>query len=278
MPTSKARFSIILIPNNGRLLINKGSMAQCMAQASEAPIPKASQLILIFTKGIKVSKKQHCCKIFENCTGCLPLPYKEEIMTKKGLFYIGFFAVLIIGFYFGVRGFLPKNKAIISSVKPFSFINQDGNRVTEKDMVGKVYVAAFFFTTCTSICPPMNNNLKKVYEKYKNEKDFFILSHTCMPEIDSAAVLKAFSDKMNVDTKKWIFLTGRKDSLYNMARTSYTIDDPQKVLTKIEDDFIHTQHWALVDKNGDVRKIYDGLKKAEVEQLIKDIPKYLNEK
>ncbi len=203
-------------------------------------------------------------------------------MSKKGLFYLFFFAVLITGFYFGLREFVPGFKerrfAPISYVRPFSFLNQDGQTVTEKDVAGKVYVASFFFTTCTSICPPMNNNLRKVYEKYKDEKDFLLLSHTCMPEIDSVAVMKTFSEKMNVDTKKWIFLTGRKDSLYNMARVSYTIDDPQKVMTKIEDDFIHTQHWALVDKNGDVRKIYDGLKNAEVEQLIKDIPEYLNEK
>ncbi|MBK6936269.1 MAG: SCO family protein [Chitinophagaceae bacterium] len=203
-------------------------------------------------------------------------------MSKKGIFYLAFFTVLIIGFYFGLREFIPgfnkKRFPPISYIRPFSFINQDGQAVTEKDVAGKVYVASFFFTTCTSICPPMNNNLKKVYEKYKDEKDFLLLSHTCMPEIDSAEILRKFADKMNVDTKKWIFLTGRKDSLYNMARVSYTIDDPQKVLTKIEDDFIHTQHWALVDRNGDVRKIYDGLKNAEVEQLIKDIPKYLEEK
>jgi protein SCO1/2 len=81
---------------------------------------------------------------------------------------------------------------------------------------------------------------------------------------------------MKVNTSRWIFLTGRKDSLYTTARISYTIDDPANNLNSIEDDFLHTQFWALVDKNGDVKKIYDGLKEAEVKQLIKDIKKLLN--
>lgn len=82
---------------------------------------------------------------------------------------------------------------------------------------------------------------------------------------------------MNVDTKRWIFLTGRKDSLYNTARVSYTIDDPANNLKNIDDQFIHSQFWALVDRNGDVRKIYDGLKKSEVKKLISDARKWLKE-
>ena len=82
---------------------------------------------------------------------------------------------------------------------------------------------------------------------------------------------------MGVNTSQWIFLTGRKDSLYNMARISYTIDDPANNLKNIEDDFLHTQFWALVDKNGDVKKIYDGLKESEVNELIKDANKLLKE-
>ena len=83
---------------------------------------------------------------------------------------------------------------------------------------------------------------------------------------------------MSVDTRKWIFLTGRKDSLYNMARVSYTIDDPANNLKSLEDDFLHTQFWALVDRNGDVRKIYDGLRESEVNMLIRDARKLLAEK
>jgi protein SCO1/2 len=197
-------------------------------------------------------------------------------MSKKNIFYTGFFVVLFFTFFFIVKKWLG-HKSIVSSVQPFSFINQDNKQVTEKDVLGKVYVAEYFFTTCKGICPKMNNNMRLVYDRFKNEKDFLILSHTCDPETDSAAQLKKYSDSLGVNTNQWMFLTGRKDSLYNMARISYTVDDPANNLKSIDDDFLHTQFWALVDREGDVKKIYDGLRQSEVQQLIKDAEKLLKE-
>ena len=119
--------------------------------------------------------------------------------------------------------------------------------------------------------------MRLVYDALKDEKDFLILSHTCDPENDTVPKIKWYADSMKVDTRKWIFLTGRKDSLYNMARGSYTIDDPANNMKNIDDDFLHTQFWALVDKAGDVRYVYDGLKESEVKQLIKKARKLLEE-
>jgi protein SCO1/2 len=121
----------------------------------------------------------------------------------------------------------------------------------------------------------MNYNLKSVYDQLKDEPDFLLLSHTCDPETDSVRQLKKYTDSLGIDTRKWIFLTGRKDSLYNMARLSYTIDDPANNVKSVEDDFLHTQFWALVDRNGDVIRIYDGLEDREVQGLVKDVRKLL---
>jgi protein SCO1/2 len=165
-----------------------------------------------------------------------------------------------------------------STVLPFQFTNQDGKPVTNKDVEGKVYVVNYFFTTCKGICPRMNNNLKEVYEQFKNRPDFMILSHTCDPDNDSVPKMKRYADSMQVNTQKWEFLTGRKDSLYKMARYSYGIDDPKNTVNDIKDDFIHTQFVALVDKNGIVRgQVYDTLKKDEIEKLKHDIEQLLNE-
>jgi protein SCO1/2 len=113
---------------------------------------------------------------------------------------------------------------------------------------------------------------------YQKEPDFQIISHTCNPETDSVPVLKRYADSLQVNTAKWIFLTGRKDSLYQMARGSYLLDDPKNNVEKIEDQFIHTQFFALVDRNGKIRgKIYDGLKPIEVEQLKVDIGRLIKE-
>ncbi|MEO7982532.1 MAG: SCO family protein [Bacteroidota bacterium] len=203
-------------------------------------------------------------------------------MSKKKLFYIGFFVVLALGFYgilsLVIPGFGKKTSPPISFVKPFSFTNQDGQAVTEKSVAGKVYVAEYFFTHCEGICPMMNNNMRLVYEELKNDSDFLILSHTSDPDRDSVGQMKHYADSMKVDTRHWLFLTGRKDSLYNAARVSYTIDDPANNLKSIDDQFIHSQFWALVDKNGDVKKVYDGLKESEVKKLIRDAKLLLKEK
>lgn len=197
-------------------------------------------------------------------------------MTKKGIFYTGFFVVLVAVFYVTIRKYIvPKNT--ISVVQSFTFTNQDGEKINNTNVKGKVYVADFFFTTCKGICPKMNTNMKGVYNHFKNEKDFLILSHTCDPETDSVQQLKKYSDSLEVNTKQWIFLTGRKDSLYTMARTSYMIDDPANNLKDINDDFLHTQFWALVNRKGEVKKIYDGLKESEVEELKRDAEKLLKE-
>jgi len=195
-------------------------------------------------------------------------------MSKKGIFYTLFFVVLVSVFYVIVRKWITRNDTI-SDVQPFAFVNQDGNIITNKEVEGKVYVAEYFFTTCPGICPKMNNNLRKVYDTFKDREDFRILSHTCQPEVDSVSLLKKYADSMGVNTSQWIFLTGRKDSLYNMARVSYTIDDPVNNLKSIDDDFLHTQFWALVNKEGKVKKVYDGLKQSEVNAMIKQIKRML---
>ena len=251
-----------------------------MAQATDAVIPRASQLIFpCITDGKYTDKSNNVAKFRPFVAKSLPcgnFAAQNRHMSKKGMIYTGFFVVLIAVFFLVVKKWLVKNDTI-SVVQPFSFINQDGQRVTDKDVDGKVYVAEYFFTTCPGICPTMNNNMRKVYEKFKGQKDFLILSHTCDPETDSARQLKHYADSMGVDTKQWIFLTGRKDSLYTAARISYTIDDPANNLRSIDEDFLHTQFWALVNRKGEVKKIYDGLKESEVLSLQKDIEQMLSQ-
>src|SRR5690349_8353054 len=191
-------------------------------------------------------------------------------MNKKAIFYSLFFVVLVGIFYLIVEKWITRNDTI-SVVQPFAFVNQDGKTFTNKDVEGKVYVAEYFYTTCPGICKTMNRNMKLVYDALKDEKNFLILSHTSMPEVDSAALLKKYADSMKVNTNVWIFLTGRKDSLYNAARVSYTIDDATNNLKNIDDDFLHTQFWALVDANGNVKHIYDGLKQSDAQKLIRRI-------
>lgn len=202
---------------------------------------------------------------------------------KKLYFYIIFFVTLVLVFWY----FIFKDQDIFNKstltvrgrVQPFMFTNQDSSSFTNLDMKGKVCVIEYFFTTCQGICPKMNVNMKNIYETFKTKDDFLIVSHTCQPEVDSIPLLKAYAQKMQANTNKWVFVTGSKDSLYRMARFSYGLDDPKNEVANIEDDFIHTQFFTLVDKNGNVRGgVYDGLKKEEIEKLKKDIEGLLKEK
>ena len=202
-------------------------------------------------------------------------------MRRKVIFYIGFFVVLVIAFYVAltqvIPGFGEVKLPIVNRVLPFSFTNQDGQQVTQQSVEGKVYVAEYFFTTCKGICPKLNTNMKEISREYKDEPGFLILSHTVDPETDSVARMKRYADSLGADPKTWWFLTGRKDSLYAMARNSYLLDDPKNNDISINDQFIHTQFFALVDKGGRIRKIYDGLKKDELGEMNKDIRALLRE-
>jgi protein SCO1/2 len=202
-------------------------------------------------------------------------------MTKKIWFYSLFFVTLILVFYLLLTKIIPGYGKVglpmLSRVQPFSFLDQNGERITNHDVQGKVYVAEFFFTTCPGICPKMNANLRPVYEKYKNEPDFLILSHTVNPSTDSVSRMRHYADSLGVNAGHWLFLTGPKDSLYLAARLSYLLDDPKNNLSPIDEQFIHTQFFALVDKNGNVRSIIDGLKKNELMEMQKQIDELLKE-
>lgn len=230
-------------------------------------------------------------------------------MTKKLWLYVVFFALLLGGFYLAVFSdydFSKSNLPVrIDNVGDFSFINQNGKTISQQDVEGKVYVAEYFFTTCKAICPRMNANMRRVFDAFREEPGFMILSHTCMPETDSVPRLKAYEEKMingklvknadgsyviDYDTAKplnpkplnlnWNFVTGDKASLYKMARQSYAIDNGKYDSTQaIKDQFVHTQFFALVDKQGRVRGgVYDGLQNDEVDKLINDIKGLLKEK
>lgn len=203
-------------------------------------------------------------------------------MKKKLIGYAVFFVLLIGMFllfsFWGTDNWRAKSP-VISDVKPFTFTTQDGKHFTEADMSGKVVVVNYFFTSCKGICPKMNNNMHKIYDAFKDEPDFMIVSHTCDPETDSVPVIKHYADSLKVDEYKWVFLTGRKDSLYQQARISYLLDDPKNGVVNIDDQFLHTQFFALVDKNGNVRgQVYDGLKLEELDKLKDDIRTLLKEK
>jgi protein SCO1/2 len=163
---------------------------------------------------------------------------------------------------------------VYHSIADFAFVNQVGDTIRKEDMEGKIYVADFFFTTCPTICPVMKKEMLRVYEQFKGEPNFRILSHSIDPTHDTQAVLKDYAEKLGVpDAATWNFLTGDQEKIFEIGQTSY-------LTTTMADDmepggFLHSGAFLLIDQQGRIRGVYDGTKTEQVDRLLADIPKLL---
>lgn len=167
------------------------------------------------------------------------------------------------------------NDTIYSTIRPFSFINQDSLLITDKTFENKIYIADFFFLTCPTICPKMTNELLKVYDVFKSNPHVYFLSHTIDPEHDTVSKLKEHAKDLGIDSKKWFFVTGNQDSIYALANESYFAaafadkDAPG--------GYIHSGSLLLVDINKHIRGVYNGTIPADTDRLIKDLKSLLAE-
>ena len=168
-----------------------------------------------------------------------------------------------------------KIDTIYHTIPAFSFVDQDSAVVTEATIANKVYVADFFFGTCPTICPVMKQQMLRVYNEFKDNPNFAILSHTIDPEHDTVAYLKDYSERLGViDNQTWHFLTGDIDKIFEVGSGSgYLVP-----VGKDEDapgGFIHSGAFILVDGQRRIRGMYDGTDPMQVSALLSDIPKLL---
>jgi len=205
-------------------------------------------------------------------------------MMKINLKFIGFFLLMIFGSckekkgmppvtslpYFNSADFTPEWNSPKHRIPPFSFINQSGEIVTNATFEDHIYISDFFFTSCPGICPKLTKNMGNLQDTYKNDNEILLLSHTVMPWRDSVPLLKDYGLKNNVSPEKWHLVTGDKDALYSMARNGYFADD-DFTKTQDENNFIHTENFVLVDKQGFIRGVYNGTLEIDVERLKRHI-------
>lgn len=178
----------------------------------------------------------------------------------------------------------------------FSFIDQDGKVITNKDYDGKVYVIEFFFTTCPTICPRMNANLIEIQNTFKGFENFGVASFTINPDYDTSEILKAYAQKYGVTNPNWHLMTGNRDTIYKLANDGFNLYTAEA--EEVAGGFEHSGSFALIDKNGFIRSrkddfgnpiIYyrgitseeeqvddDGVRE-EISALKEDIRKLLNE-
>jgi len=136
-------------------------------------------------------------------------------------------------------------------VPEFSFTDQNGKTITDKDYLGKVYVVEFFFTTCPTICPRMNSNLVQIQNAFKDFDDFGVASFTINPSYDTPEVLKAYADRYGVTNPNWHLMTGDKDKIYDLANKGFPLYVGEN--DEVPGGFEHSGHFALIDKQGFIR-------------------------
>lgn len=181
-------------------------------------------------------------------------------------------------------------------VPEFSFTNQDGKTITQQDYLGKVYVVEFFFTTCPTICPRMNENLVQIQNEFKDFENFGVASFSIMPKVDTPEVLKVYAEKYGIMNPNWNLLTGDQDAIFELANIGFNIFVGED--ETVEAGFEHSGNFALIDKNGFIRSrqddfgnpkiFYSGIiseaekvdedgQKEEISMLKQDIAKLLKE-
>ena len=154
-------------------------------------------------------------------------------------------------------------------IPDFEFLDQEGKVFTNKDLDGKIYIADFFFTSCAGICPIMKKNMFKIQQEFISDSLIKIVSHTVHPEKDSVAVLNEYAKLNKINSNKWHLLTGDKKALYDIARKGYFA--VSKVDENIQNAFIHTENFFLVDNFQRIRGVYNGTMPYEMTRLVEDI-------
>lgn len=164
----------------------------------------------------------------------------------------------------------PEEFENLHQIKAFDFLDQNGNNVTKTTFENKIYLANFFFTSCGSICPKMIRNMEYVQNELREDNDVMFISHSVLPEIDSVAKLKTYTQNFEVDDERWKFVTGNKSEIYELARKSYFAEEDIG-FNKDSTEFLHTEHFILVDQDFHIRGIYNGTIKLEMDRIIEDI-------
>lgn len=165
---------------------------------------------------------------------------------------------------------------ITHQIGDFSFLNQDSVFIDQKRIENKIHIANFIFTSCGSICPTMTKNMKIVSDRLRNEQNIVFLSFSVTPWIDKPHILKKYRERNDIVNKNWEFLTGSKTDIYRLARQSYFAEEDIG-FSKDSSEFLHTEHFILVDKNKRIRGIYNGTLPLEMQNLLDDIKTLTNE-
>ncbi|MFD2529929.1 MULTISPECIES: SCO family protein [Polaribacter] len=180
-------------------------------------------------------------------------------MNKKYSFIGIAFIILLFGIYTVpkvVDRFKDSDLVKFNKVPSFEFTNQEGKTITNKNFEGKVHVVEFFFSTCPTICPIMNQKMLTIQDEFFGNPNFGIASISITPEIDTPEVLKEYAKSNGITHKNWHLLTGKNDDVvYALSNKGFKLYAGKG--DEEHGGFEHSGLFALVDKDGYIRSRKD---------------------
>lgn len=191
--------------------------------------------------------------------------FSKRFIISQVLFLITAFILLFL--YLRPK---PPELNIYGQVNDFELVNSDGVKFGLKDLKGKVWVADFFFTTCSNLCPMMTAHMSRLYKVFQPYPQVRLVSFSVNPENDSPEVLKAYAKKFNADTNRWVFLTGPREDITNVVVNSFKMGD-------IHEPIFHSSYFTLVDKQGRIRGYYDSTEPKNIDKVVSDLKLLLKE-
>lgn len=169
-----------------------------------------------------------------------------------------------------------KPDTLYHTIPDFAFTDHRGTRFTSDSVEGKILVVDYFFTRCGTICPRMTREMRRLDIMLEDEKfkNVVFLSHTVDPAFDNPEVLAEYRKK-NDASERWHFLTGDKQSLYEMGVKGYLISAQEDALA--EGGFLHSEKFVLIDPKRRIRGYYDGTVSDDVRRLEEEVKLLIKE-
>lgn len=161
---------------------------------------------------------------------------------------------------------LPK----LTQVSNFSLVNQAGKSFTQSSLEGSVWIAAFLFTRCPTVCPRIMKQLVQMQKTVK-DKDIAVkfLCFSVDPEFDTPKVLTAFGERYGVDFKRWVFLTGDSSAVQKTVIDGFKIGLEGSIdETKEHLGITHGSHLALLDQARFIRGYYRSSDEPKTREIL----------
>lgn len=154
------------------------------------------------------------------------------------------------------------------AVPDFTLVDRNQQTVTRADLDGSVWLADFIFTNCAGTCPLMTGQMTALQEVLPEEVR--LVSFTVDPSRDTPMVLASYANRHDADPERWYFLTGSRDELYTLAQEGFLLAVDDTIGTE-DEPITHSSRFALIDRNGTIRKYYDSTNPEEVAQIEQDV-------